>query len=122
MTPTIAELKPGDNVMYCEWIEAPQDTDRQIVDTTGYQSLGGHHVALYATSAIEAVGTSRPCTTRACPDGDVRRRRGCGRRERGEAPGRLHSLNARDHRAVTGGEAGCCRSGGLRCWASQRRH
>jgi hypothetical protein len=64
VTPTITEIKPGDNVMYCEWIEAPQDADRQIVDTRGFQSLGGHHVALYATSAIEEVGTSRPCTTR----------------------------------------------------------
>ena len=64
VTPTITEIKPGDNVMYCEWIEAPQDVDRQIVDTLGYQSTGGHHVALYATSAIEEVGTSRPCTTR----------------------------------------------------------
>lgn len=64
VTPTIDEVKPGDNVMYCQWIQAPQDSDRQIVDTLGFQSLGGHHVALYATSAIEDVGTSRPCTTR----------------------------------------------------------
>src|SRR5260221_9166160 len=64
VTPTITTVKPGDNVMYCEWVEAPQDSDRQIVDTLGYQSLGGHPVALYATSEIENVGTSRPCTTR----------------------------------------------------------
>src|SRR5262249_57289627 len=60
VTPTVTELKPGDNVMYCQWIAAPEDADRQIVDTTGFQSLGGHHVALYATSSIEEVGTSRP--------------------------------------------------------------
>lgn len=64
VTPTIDKLSPGDNVMFCQWIAAPEQTDRQIVDTLGFQSKGGHHVALYATSAIEEVGTSRPCTTR----------------------------------------------------------
>jgi hypothetical protein len=64
VTPTITELKPGQDLMFCQWVEAPQDADRQIVDAMGYQSLGGHHVALYATSSIEDVGTSRPCTTR----------------------------------------------------------
>ncbi len=64
VTPTIAAIAPGDDEMFCEWIEAPHDSDRQIVDTLGFQSLGGHHVALYATSSIEEVGTSRPCTTR----------------------------------------------------------
>jgi len=64
VTPTVEQIKPGDNVMYCQWIAAPEDVDRQIIDTTGFQSKGGHHVALYATSSIEEVGTSRLCTTR----------------------------------------------------------
>src|SRR5947209_6103408 len=64
VTPTVTGLAPGDNVMYCQWIAAPSDHDRQVVDTLGFQSAGGHHVALYATSEVEPVGTSRPCTTR----------------------------------------------------------
>lgn len=64
VTPTIQEIDPGQDVMFCEWIAAPSDDDRQVLDTKGFQSLGGHHVALYATSEIEAVGTSRICTTR----------------------------------------------------------
>jgi hypothetical protein len=64
VTPTVTGLAPGADEMFCQWIEAPEDVDRQFVDTTGYQSIGGHHVALYATSEIEPVGTSRPCTTR----------------------------------------------------------
>jgi hypothetical protein len=64
VTPTVTDIAPGDNVMYCQWIAAPSDTARQIDDTTGFQSLGGHHVALYATSEVEPVGTSRICTTR----------------------------------------------------------
>jgi len=64
VTPTIDELDPGADVMYCQWIAAPSDVDRQVIDTKGFQSLGGHHVALYATSEIEDVGTSRLCTTR----------------------------------------------------------
>ncbi len=64
VTPTIKQLDPGDDVMFCEWVAAPEDSDRQIIDTKGFQSQGGHHVALYATTEIEDVGTSRPCTTR----------------------------------------------------------
>lgn len=64
VTPTIQQLDPGDDLMFCQWIAAPSDVDRQVVDTKGFQSLGGHHVALYATSEIEDVGTSRLCTTR----------------------------------------------------------
>jgi hypothetical protein len=64
VTPTVTGLAPGDDLMFCQWIEDPQDHDRQVVDTLGFQSVGGHHVALYATSEIEPVGTSRLCTTR----------------------------------------------------------
>lgn len=64
VTPTVSDIKPGDDVLLCEWVAAPSSHDRQVLDTSGYQSLGGHHVALYATSEVEPVGTSRPCTTR----------------------------------------------------------
>jgi hypothetical protein len=62
ITPTITDLNPGDDQMFCQWLEVAHDSDRQIVDTLGYQSVGGHHVALYTTTGIEAVGTSRICT------------------------------------------------------------
>lgn len=62
--PTVSKLQPGDDLMFCQWIAAPSDVDRQIVDTSGFQSTGGHHIALYATSEIEKVGTSRLCTIR----------------------------------------------------------
>ena len=62
--PQVKSLQPGDDVMFCQWVAAPADHDRQIVDTSGFQSLGGHHIALYATSEVEAVGTSRICTVR----------------------------------------------------------
>ena len=64
VTPTVHAIQPGDDLLLCEWVAPPADHDRQVVDTSGFQSLGGHHVALYATSEIEPVGTSRPCTTR----------------------------------------------------------
>lgn len=62
--PTVTGIKPGDDLMFCQWVAAPSDNDRQIVDTTGFQSTGGHHIALYATSQVEEVGTSRICTIR----------------------------------------------------------
>jgi hypothetical protein len=64
VTPTIHDLHPGDDEMFCQWVAPPVDHDRQIIDTGGFQSVGGHHVVLYATSEVEAVGTSRICTTR----------------------------------------------------------
>lgn len=64
MMPTVPDLQPGDDLMFCQWVAAPEDVDRQIIDTTGFQSKGGHHIALYATSQIEKVGTSRICTVR----------------------------------------------------------
>ena len=35
VTPTITELKPGQDLMFCQWVEAPQDADRQIVERDG---------------------------------------------------------------------------------------
>jgi hypothetical protein len=62
--PTVAELQPGEDLMFCQWVAPPADLDRQIIDATGFQSTGGHHIALYATSQVEPIGTSRICTLR----------------------------------------------------------
>jgi hypothetical protein len=62
--PQVTQLQPGDDLMFCQWVAPPSETERQIVDTQGYQSTGGHHIALYATSQSEPIGTSRICTIR----------------------------------------------------------
>jgi hypothetical protein len=48
----------------CQWIAPPADTDIDVIDVTGQQSFGGHHVVLYATTDVENVGTVRPCSER----------------------------------------------------------
>ncbi len=63
IAPVVHDIQPGDDTEYCQWLEAPATTDRQIIDMLGQQSLGGHHIALYASDINEAVGTTRICTT-----------------------------------------------------------
>src|SRR5215510_1848689 len=62
IAPTIHAIAPGVDQAYCQWLAEPSDVDRQIVDMQGYQSRGGHHMVLYATTVHEPVGTSRICT------------------------------------------------------------
>lgn len=61
--PDIPDLQPGADVNYCQWVEMPIDTDRQVIDMQRYATTGGHHLTLYASTAIENIGTTRPCTT-----------------------------------------------------------
>jgi len=61
--PVVHGLKPGEDKMFCQWIEVANAQDVDIVDVTGYQSVTGHHAVLYSTSETEVVGTSRECTT-----------------------------------------------------------
>jgi len=63
VAPPVLDVQPGDNDNLCQWLADPSDSDRQVVDMEGYQSQGGHHFTLYATSIHEKVGTSRICTT-----------------------------------------------------------
>jgi len=63
VTPPIYQVNPGDDIILCQWLAPASDHDVDIIDVNGAQSLGGHHVVLYASSNVdEAVGTSRPCT------------------------------------------------------------
>jgi len=62
VAPVMANLAPGSDVMYCQYIQAPLDRDMDILDVTGYQSTAGHHAVAYATTANIPVGTSGPCT------------------------------------------------------------
>lgn len=61
ITPAINDIKPGVEGMWCQWIAEPVTEDTDIIQTGGYQSIGGHHVVLYATSLKQPVGTSREC-------------------------------------------------------------
>lgn len=62
IAPPISGIAPGTDVTYCQWLAEPSDVERQIVNMEGYQSHGGHHLVLYATTVHEPVGTSRTCT------------------------------------------------------------
>jgi hypothetical protein len=63
VTPTITNIQPGDDKLYCQWLAAPAETDQDVLALSGQQSPHGHHVVLYATTANEPVGTSRECTS-----------------------------------------------------------
>jgi len=62
VTPAIAEIAPGKDETYCQWLSDPATDDVDIMDAEGAQSMGGHHVVLYATTLRSPIGTSRPCT------------------------------------------------------------
>jgi hypothetical protein len=64
VTPVVHDIKPGDNVEYCQWVSAPAEQAQDVVDFTGLQSATGHHAVLYATTETQfAVGESHICTT-----------------------------------------------------------
>lgn len=60
--PVIPDIPPGESIERCQYIRAPFDTDLDILDVGGYQTLGGHHSVVFASMVNEVVGTSRPCT------------------------------------------------------------
>jgi hypothetical protein len=62
IAPPVLDIAPGNDVTYCQWVADPSDVSRQIQNVEGYQSRGGHHLVLYATTVHEPVGTSRICT------------------------------------------------------------
>ena len=62
IAPPVPDIAPGKDVTYCQWMADASDVSRQIANVEGYQSHGGHHLVLYATTVREPVGTSRVCT------------------------------------------------------------
>jgi hypothetical protein len=52
-------LGAGRSMMIVQWVAPPVDRDMDIVDIVGWQSKGGHHAILYATSDQQPVGTVR---------------------------------------------------------------
>jgi hypothetical protein len=63
VTPVIHGVAPGEDKMFCQWVEIANVADVDLLDIHGYQSVTGHHAVLYSSSENEPVGTSRECTT-----------------------------------------------------------
>lgn len=60
--PVIANIGPGDDVMYCQYVLAPTDRDLDILSVGGYQSAYGHHIVAFSSTATDVpLGTSRLC-------------------------------------------------------------
>jgi hypothetical protein len=64
VTPIVEDIKPGDNVEYCEWVAPAATEDQDVLDFKGDQSATGHHAILFATTETNfKVGESHICTT-----------------------------------------------------------
>lgn len=61
VVPSIPDIQPGDDIMYCQYVMAPTDRDMDILSVGGVQSEWGHHIVAFATTANVPVGTSRLC-------------------------------------------------------------
>ncbi|MGH7438622.1 MAG: hypothetical protein ACRENE_23280 [Polyangiaceae bacterium] len=53
-------VAPGTSPQFFEWVAPPAATDADVVDIVGWQSKGGHHALLYATTDVQPVGTVKP--------------------------------------------------------------
>jgi hypothetical protein len=61
VAPVMKDLKPGDDIMHCQYVHGPFDRDMDVLEVQGYQSRAGHHAVAYATTMDVPIGTSRPC-------------------------------------------------------------
>jgi hypothetical protein len=52
-------LAPQEDVLWEEWVSPPLTEDQDVIETTGKQSVGGHHANLYADSNVQPVGTNK---------------------------------------------------------------
>jgi len=53
------ELAPGASNDWAQWVGGPLDQDYDVVTITGWQSRGGHHAIMYATTEAQAPGYTR---------------------------------------------------------------
>jgi hypothetical protein len=61
--PQIHGIQPGEDDTWCQYISPAATETQDVISVTGQQTKAGHHIALYATNAPKAVGTSRKCLT-----------------------------------------------------------
>jgi hypothetical protein len=59
-TSSTIKVPANTSSQWFEWVAPPADHDVDIVDIEGWQSKGGHHALLYATTDIQPVGTVKP--------------------------------------------------------------
>ncbi|MFT3692866.1 MAG: hypothetical protein QM831_06980 [Kofleriaceae bacterium] len=57
------EMQPGEDKIFCQWLQVPATDDVDVVGIGGYQTVTGHHVVLYSTSETQPVGENHECTT-----------------------------------------------------------
>lgn len=62
VVPEILGIQPGTDRMWCQYVSKPFEEDTDVLDFTGWQSAGGHHLIMNATKTVAPVGTSRECT------------------------------------------------------------
>ncbi len=63
VTPIIKDIAPGTDKMWCQYVsQKPFDQDYDVVDLTGSQSKGGHHVVFYAVKNSAPYGTTHDCS------------------------------------------------------------
>ena len=55
-------LTPATDIEVCTWTDLILDKDIDIRAIEGYQTVGGHHVALFSTMKTQPAWTSRKCT------------------------------------------------------------
>lgn len=56
-------MQPGEDKMFCQWVDVATAQDQDIVDVQGYQTITGHHVIVYSSSEVNPVGENHECTT-----------------------------------------------------------
>jgi hypothetical protein len=63
VTPVTKGIAPGEDIEICQWVEAPSEVDRDVIDLSGLQSRTGHHAVLYASSSKDyTLGETHVCT------------------------------------------------------------
>jgi hypothetical protein len=67
VTPVIHDIQPGQDITYCQWLQAPADHDVLVLSFMGAQSKWGHHVVLFSDTANYPVGESHECKSNDMP-------------------------------------------------------
>ena len=62
VTDTVS-LQPGDDLQWCQYMAPAATEPLDIVGLSGAQSVGGHHLIVYATANQAPVGTQRFCNS-----------------------------------------------------------